>query len=50
MANFIVRISANNGYSAQEVRVDGVHTQSKAKEVVAAQKPGAHIVSARPVN
>ena len=49
MANFIVRISANNGYSAQEVRVDGVITQAKAKEVVAAQKPGAHIISARPV-
>ena len=50
MANFIVRISATNGYSAQEVRVDGVLTQSKAKEVVAAQKPGARIVSARPVH
>ena len=44
--NYNVRISAQKGYSGQTVRVEGVNTSQKAKEVVAATHPGAVILSA----
>jgi len=47
MANYIVHIQGSNGYQSQDVRVEGVLTQAKAKEVVAAQHPGCKITSAR---
>ena len=47
MANFLVHISGQNGYQNQDVRVEDVLTQAKAKEVVAATHPGAKITHAR---
>ena len=44
--NYNVRISAQKGYSGGTVRVEGVNTQQKAKEVVQATHPGAVILSA----
>ena len=44
--NYNVRISAQKGYSGGTVRVEGVNTQAKAKEVVQATHPGAVILSA----
>ena len=44
--NYNVRISAQKGYTGGTVRVEGVNTQAKAKEVVASTHPGAVILSA----
>ena len=38
--NYNVRISAQKGYTGGTVRVEGVNTQAKAKEVVASTHPG----------
>lgn len=46
MANYIVSIGSGNGYSAQKVRVTGVTSQATAKQVAAAQYPGARIITA----
>ena len=44
--NYNVRISAQKGYTGGNVRVEGVNTSQKAKEVVASTHPGAVILSA----
>ena len=48
--NYLVRIAAQNGYQSQEVRIENVVTQAKAKEIVAAQNPGCKITSCRTTN
>ncbi len=48
--NYIVHISAQNGYQSRDVRIDGVNNQAKAKEIVAAQNPGCKITSCRTTN
>jgi hypothetical protein len=48
--NYIVHISAQNGYQSRDVRIEGVNTQAKAKEIVTAQNPGCKITSCRSAN
>tara|TARA_R110001592_G_C12770983_1_gene713917 strand:- start:444 stop:599 length:156 start_codon:yes stop_codon:yes gene_type:complete len=47
MANFKAKIAATNGYTSQDVTVEGVITQSDAKRVLEARYPGAQVRSVR---
>lgn len=43
MANYKAKIANSNGYTSQEVTVEGVVTQSDAKRVLEARYPGADV-------
>ena len=43
MANYKAKIANANGYTSQEVTVEGVVTQSDAKRALEARYPGAQV-------
>ncbi len=47
MATFKAHIANSNGYSSQDVTVEGVVTQAAAKRALEARYPGAQIRSVR---
>ena len=43
MANYKAKIANSNGYTSQDVTVEGVTTQSAAKRALEARYPGAEV-------